>query len=139
MIKFEFRTTPAISKKPILSADDPGRREAIGPFAIPEPEFVLSEVGLSHTLQLSKYCVYRPCFILHTKLFVKQTVDLDYTDFEALLTVVDSLKAPQMALYNCGIEAGASQGHKHIQILPRPPPEDFRMFPDKVKLTQGKI
>lgn len=35
-----------------------------------------------------------------------------------------------MVIYNCGVEAGSSLGHKHLQIFPRPGREELVLFPD---------
>ena len=42
-----------------------------------------------------------------------------------------------MVIYNCGVEAGSSIGHKHLQVLPRPGKEDFEMFPDALGIDEG--
>lgn len=135
--QFEFRIVPALRKKPILSSDDPGRTKAIGPFVHPDPDFVLTSVGNSHTLELNKFCVLRPSLVLHTNRFVPQTNNLDEIDITAAWDVLKRLIVPQIVLYNCGVEAGSSQGHKHLQIFPRPRPEDFDLFPDTEDLSLG--
>lgn len=43
-----------------------------------------------------------------------------------------------MIIYNCGVEAGSSQGHKHIQIFPRLDSERFQMFPSKATSMEGR-
>jgi ATP adenylyltransferase len=75
---------------------------------------------------------------LHTVEFAEQTKDLDKHDIAATLNALQNLQGPHMVLYNCGVEAGSSQGHKHLQIMPRPSPEEFQMFPDKAKLPEGE-
>jgi ATP adenylyltransferase len=81
--------------------------------------------------------MHRPAFILHTNEFALQTSDLDASDFSAAWSVLNAFAVPQVLAYNCGVEAGASQGHKHLQVFPRPEPLDFQMFPDKMELSQG--
>lgn len=103
----------------------------------PDPDFVLAPVGTSHTLELNKFCVLRPSLVLHTNAFVPQTNDLDEPDITAAWDVLNRFTVPQILLYNCGIEAGSSQGHKHMQIFPRPRPEDFNLFPDTDELSLG--
>lgn len=76
--------------------------------------------------------------ILHTTLFVPQTNDLDVDDLTAAWAILRQIETPQMIIYNCGVEAGSSQGHKHIQIFPRLDSEDFQMFPSKATLTEGR-
>lgn len=76
--------------------------------------------------------------ILHTTLFAPQTDDLDVGDLTAAWAILRQLETPQMIIYNCGVEAGSSQGHKHIQIFPRQDSEDFQMFPSKAAAGEGK-
>lgn len=63
--------------------------------------------------------------------------DLDASDISAAWTTLKALKDPQVVLYNCGVEAGSSQGHKHLQLFPRPHPDDFKLFPDGRQLRLG--
>ena len=132
--------TPSLTKKPILSPNDPGRSKPIGPFVDPPEEWIIARFGQSHKLILNKYCVYRPMLILHTTLFVPQTQDLDVDDLTAAWAVLKQMKTPQMIIYNCGVEAGSSQGHKHLQIFPRQDSDEkFEMFPSKATSTVGRF
>ncbi len=137
-MQFHCDITPALSKKPILSPDDPGRSKPIGPFVDPPEEWIIARIGQSHKLILNKYCVYRPMLILHTTLFEPQTNDLNEGDLTAAWTILRQMETPQMIIYNCGVEAGSSQGHKHIQIFPRQDSERFQMFPSKATWTEGR-
>ncbi|KAK0512759.1 hypothetical protein JMJ35_004776 [Cladonia borealis] len=99
---------------------------------MPMPELF----GLS-TL-LNKYCVYRAMLILHTALFALQTDDLDEQNLGATWAILHRIKTPQMIIYNnCSVEAGSSQGHKHIPIFPRQDSEVFQPFPSKALSTEG--
>ncbi len=75
--------------------------------------------------------------ILHTTLFEPQTNDLNEGDLTAAWTILKQIDTPQMIIYNCGVEAGSSQGHKHIQIFPRQDSETFQMFPSEATSTEG--
>lgn len=136
--QFEFRISHALSKKPILAHNAPERRGIGGPFLHPDPEFVVSRVGDQHVLELNMHCIHRPMYILHTREFVPQDDDLDLDDFTAACAVMANLgrKAPQMTIYNCGAEAGASQGHKHMQVFAYP--SSFPLFPEQAQSTQGQ-
>lgn len=138
-MQLHFDVTPALAKKPILSPDDPGRSKPIGPFVSPPDEWIIARIGQSHKLILNKYCVYRPMLILHTTLFVPQTDDLNVGDLTAAWAILRRIETPQMIIYNCGVEAGSSQGHKHIQIFPRQDSEEFQMFPSKATSTEGRF
>lgn len=79
--------------------------------------------------------------ILHTKEYEKQKDDLDVEDMRATWAVMGQLTKEGeevMAIYNCGAEAGASQGHKHLQIFPRPTSQEFELYPRRVRLEEGK-
>lgn len=136
--QFEFRINQALSRKPILAHNAPERRGIGGPFLHPDPDFVVSRVGDRHILELNMHCMLRPMYILHTREFVPQDDDLDLADFTAAHAVMANLgrKAPQMTIYNCGAEAGASQGHKHMQVFAYP--SSFPLFPEQAQSTQGQ-
>jgi ATP adenylyltransferase len=133
-----FLISPALHKKPILPKNDPGRSQAKGFFVDPDPDFVLGSVGPDHTLIFNKFCPMRPMFLLHTKQFQLQTDELNESDLAAVWSLLTAFKSPQVAIYNCGVEAGASQGHKHIQMFPARGPDEHTMFPDSTELSFGK-
>ena len=126
-----------LRKKPLAAADAPERRGKGGPFIDPDPDFVLGRIGESHVLELSMYCAVRPLYVLHTKLFAPQTDDLTMDDFIAMRAVMVALRGdtPYLTIYNCGVEAGSSRGHKHMQIFPLP--EAFEPFPGRANLGDG--
>ena len=138
-VQFQVDITPALSRKPILAPDDPGRSKPIGPFVNPPEEWIIARIGHSHKLILNKYCVYRPMLILHTTLYEPQTNDLNEDDLTSAWAILRQIKTPQMIIYNCGVEGGSSQGHKHIQIFPRQDSEMFQMFPSKATSTEGQF
>jgi ATP adenylyltransferase/5',5'''-P-1,P-4-tetraphosphate phosphorylase II len=94
-----------------------------------EEDFVVFRTE-RHVVQLNKFAVYRPNFILHTKDFALQTDPLDLSDFEAACEVISQLDNPYVVFFNCGLDAGSSQSHKHLQLIPKPPKDEFVPFPD---------
>ncbi|RSM03372.1 hypothetical protein CDV31_010505 [Fusarium ambrosium] len=144
-LKVAFQIAPQLDKKPILPADAPERKSnhvKRNPFANPDPEFTLCHVGPSHTLMLNMYCVYRPSLILVTRQYAPQSDVLDTSDLGASWTVLQHLSRAQtesrlMIFYNCGAESGSSQGHKHMQIMPYPQPEEIglQVFPARAEST----
>lgn len=139
-MQFEFRVVPHIKKKPITASDAPQRKTGKGgfnPFLNPDPNFVISPVGESHTLLLNKFCVCRPSILLTTREFAPQTNALDVTDLTATWAVLHRLGTSYYAIYNCGFEAGSSQGHKHLQFFPYPSKDDltFELFPSQATST----
>jgi sulfate adenylyltransferase (ADP) / ATP adenylyltransferase len=137
-MQFEFRISDVLLKKRILPRDAPERKGPGGVFTNPEKEFVLAQLNGTHTLIFSKHCMYRPHYVLHTKAFAPQTDDLDESDLSAALTVLKAFERPHMVIFNCGVDAGASQGHKHMQLFPYSPDVPFRVFPDNVHDTESK-
>ncbi|KAL2679298.1 hypothetical protein Neosp_010069 [[Neocosmospora] mangrovei] len=144
-LEVAFQLAPQLDKKPILPADAPERKSnhvKRNPFANPDPEFTLCHVGSSHTLMLNMYCVYRPSLILVTRQYAPQSDLLDASDLGASWAVLQHLSKTQtesrlMMFYNCGAESGSSQGHKHMQIMPCPQPEEigFQIFPARAEST----
>ena len=100
------------------------------PFADPEPELFVADVSDSHYALLNKYHVIESHLLVVTRAYVDQHVLLDRADFEALVACFPS-EAPAIAFYNGGSGAGASQPHKHLQVvtLPLAPWADIPMAP----------
>lgn len=56
--------------------------------------------------------------VIPTQEFRKQTEDLDLDDLGVALALLKAFKTPSVVIYNCGVESGSSQGHKHLQLFP---------------------
>jgi len=76
--------------------------------------------------------------LLHTNEFEKQTDLLNRFDLDAGWNVLSRLDTPHMIFYSCGIEAGSSQGHKHLQIVPLPDKKEYQMFPSVLGIDSGQ-
>lgn len=125
-----------LKKKPILEPTAPGRSQAAGgPFVDPAPEVVVMQVGHRHRLLINRYNIYPAMLILSTIDFEPQTDDLNIDDLTATWAVLTALSTPQIAIYNCGVNAGSSQGHKHLQIFSQPKTGDTRLWPSKATST----
>jgi len=88
------------------------------PFLPYEEELFVSDISPTHLCLLNKYNVVPHHLLIVTRLFEEQENWLTLADFEAMwlsLREIDGL-----AFYNAGKEAGASQRHKHLQIIPLP-------------------
>lgn len=104
---------------------------------------------------LNKFCVYRPSLLLITSSYAPQSRALDARDVSAAWAALSRLSREAeegeddeegvklMVIYNCGAEAGSSQGHKHLQILPHPRTAEgrggelFELFPSKALARAG--
>lgn len=88
------------------------------PFLPYEPDLFVAELSDTHVALLNKYNVIANHLLIVTRRFEPQDTLLDLADFAALreaLCAIDGL-----GFYNGGPEAGASQAHKHLQIVPLP-------------------
>lgn len=99
-----------------LAAKTRGARDGGDPFAPYDPALFVADVGLSHVLLLNKFPVVTDHLLLVTRAFEDQMEPLTEADFEALYACIDPKDA--LAFYNAGEIAGASQRHKHLQIVP---------------------
>jgi ATP adenylyltransferase len=67
---------------------------------------------------LNKFSLVPLHFLIVTKEFEEQTSRLNASDLSALVESVELLDSPFLAFYNSGKESGASQPHKHLQVIP---------------------
>jgi ATP adenylyltransferase len=93
------------------------------PFLCPDPELVvLASCGAQacHRLLFNKFPVVDKHLLLCTREFRYQDEDLDEADVVTMRNVALYAFPTTGALcfFNCGRESGASQGHKHVQIVP---------------------
>lgn len=88
---------------------------AENPFLSPDPDLVIGDVPPSHALLLNKFPVVEDHLLLVTRAFEDQTSLLTRADFEALGACAHGHGA--LAFYNAGEIAGASQRHRHLQLV----------------------
>jgi ATP adenylyltransferase len=125
-----------LNKKPILAANAPSRSKAGGPFVDPDPEEVVTDLGSTHRLLVNKYGILRPMTVIPTRNYALQTDDLDLSDINAAWSVLKAFQTPSLIIYNCGINAGSSQGHKHTQVFPLPA---HQLWPSKATSQDCKV
>ncbi|CAM4380609.1 ATP adenylyltransferase family protein [Corallococcus exiguus] len=102
----------------------PSGSEPFNPFANPEPDLVLGDVAPAHVCLLNKFNVVEHHLLLVTRAFESQDALLTPADFDALSTCLEGLDG--LAFYNAGETAGASQRHKHLQLVPPLGPDRLR-------------
>lgn len=81
----------------------------------------VAELPPSHILVLNKFAIVREHFILATKVFKEQTDLLEPLDLGATYECLKAWRAhgkELFAFFNSGEFSGASQPHRHIQLLP---------------------
>ncbi|CAM9937951.1 unnamed protein product [Scytosiphon promiscuus] len=89
-----------------------------------DSRMIVEELPPSHSLVLNKFNTMRNHALIITKEFQSQEAALTETDFSAWYRVVEQL--PGVGFYNSAVEAGASQRHKHMQVIPDDALWDYR-------------
>jgi ATP adenylyltransferase len=90
----------------------------VNPFLPADPELVVGAVGDSHLCVLNKYPVIERHALIVTRDFQDQEAPLERADFEALWLCLR--EAGGLGFYNAGAPAGASERHRHVQLVPTP-------------------
>jgi ATP adenylyltransferase len=97
------------------------------PFLPPEPELTVAEVSPTHVAVLNKFNVLAHHLLIVTRGFEHQETLLTVEDFRALLACMAEYEA--LGFYNGGTVAGASEAHKHLQLVPLPLAPDGPSLP----------
>lgn len=88
------------------------------PFLPYDPEMFVENISPTHVCLLNKYNVVDDHILLVTREFEEQSSLLTFADFSALWKCL--VRFDSLAFYNAGQVAGASQRHKHLQLIPTP-------------------
>jgi len=115
-VSFQLRVLDNLKRK-----EEAGRRlkkaadHSRNPFLPYEPDLYLGELGDRHRLLLNKFNVLPHHLLLVTREFESQNDLLNRDDFTALAELM--LAVDGLAFFNGGTLAGASQPHKHLQLI----------------------
>jgi ATP adenylyltransferase len=99
----------------------------INPFLPYERDLFVLDISETHVCLLNKFNVVDNHLLIVTRAFEEQEALLTLHDFTAMwacLSEVDGL-----AFYNAGKAAGASQRHKHLQLVPFPMEKEIERVP----------
>jgi ATP adenylyltransferase len=88
------------------------------PFLPYEKDLFVSDISETHLCLLNKYNVVENHLLMITRDFEAQDNYLTLADFAALAYGLKEIKG--LGFYNGGKLAGASQKHKHLQLVPFP-------------------
>lgn len=102
----------------------------VNPFLPYEPDLFVGNISASHICLLNKFNVVDNHLLIVTRAFEEQTNLLNLQDFAALWSCMQEIDG--LAFFNGGKTAGASQRHKHLQLIPLP------FLPDIVNLPIDK-
>jgi ATP adenylyltransferase len=113
-VDFVIRFAAQLSTKIPKKAGEPNRSK---PFLSPEPELFVQALGEAHNLILNKFNILPIHGLITTKNWVSQTDQLSLSDFAALELAFNEVDG--FIFYNGGQQAGASQDHRHFQLVPK--------------------
>jgi sulfate adenylyltransferase (ADP) / ATP adenylyltransferase len=111
-----------------LSEKDRARRQSasltglpVNPFLPYDRNLWLGDLGPQHVLLLNKYPVVADHVLIVTRRFATQQTVLELADLAAVAQCLHAVGTrPGLAFYNGGTEAGSSQPHRHLQLVPLP-------------------
>ncbi len=109
-IPFAVRVVPGLGERRAESG-----RAGRNPFLPYDPALHVADLPPEHVLLLNKWSVLPAHGLIVTRAFEAQTAPLGLGDFRALWRCL--LATDGLGFYNAGPEAGASQGHKHLQVV----------------------
>jgi len=121
-ISFIVRTLANIARKEQAGQQQRQQEKKTGkkinPFLPYEQELFVGNLSDSHLCLLNKFNVVDRHLLIVTRAFEPQTDLLNLADFQALSYCLQEIDG--LAFFNGGKTAGASQSHKHLQLIPLP-------------------
>ncbi|NJN24151.1 MAG: phosphorylase [Acaryochloridaceae cyanobacterium RL_2_7] len=97
------------------------------PFLPYDEDLFVCNLSASHCILLNKFNVMDHHILIVTREFESQQNWLTLQDFEAIQKVIQEIDG--LGFYNGGKLAGASQPHKHLQLVPLPLSSEGPKFP----------
>lgn len=110
-VRFVVRAVSSLARKVAASAS----ADPLGDY---EPDLFVGDAAPSHYVLLNKFNALPHHLLIVTRRFERQDAALTGPDFEALARCMAGFG--DLAFYNCGPQAGASQPRKHLQLVPMP-------------------
>ena len=126
VLKEQYNRTQAVQQK---------QGKPVNPFLPYDPNLFVADLSDSHLCLLNKYNVVDHHILIVTRAFEDQDTWLTPADFGALALGMAEIDG--LAFYNGGRLAGASQRHKHLQLVPPPLCPDGSPLP--VDLAIGQL
>ena len=133
-IRFLVRILANLGRKEVADRDqqfDQRVGKPANPFLPYDPDLLVANLSDTHLCLLNKYNVVDHHILIVTRAFEDQDTWLTGADFDALALALAEIDG--LAFYNGGRLAGASQRHKHLQIVPPP------LCPDRSPLPLATV
>lgn len=133
-IPFVVRLVSSLATKEETTRERPA---GFNPFLPPDPALVVRDLSATHVAVLNKFNVVPHHLLIVTRDFEDQDELLSRADFEALWACMRAYDG--LGFYNGGGVAGASQRHKHLQIVPVPLGDGRDRTPVDAAVRAGRL
>jgi ATP adenylyltransferase len=120
-VRFFVRVLAGLRRKAEARKDQDAAARAgrnANPFLPPEKDLTVGGITDTHLAVLNKFNVVEHHLLIITRRFEDQETLLTPADLEALWTCMAEYDS--LGFYNGGAAGGASQRHKHLQLVPLP-------------------
>ena len=114
-VGFLVRRVSSLARK---AEDRAAPKKKVNPFLPHDADLLVCDISETHIGLLNKFNVIDHHLLIVTRRFEDQETLLTLADFEALETCMAEFDG--LGFYNGGVVAGASQAHKHLQMVPLP-------------------
>jgi ATP adenylyltransferase len=114
-----------------------GERSAVNPFLPYDPDLFVADLSDTHVALLNKFNVIDHHLLIVTRRFESQDALLELADFAALMACMAGFDG--VGFYNGGAQAGASQPHKHLQMVPLPLEASGAPLPIESVLAHARV
>ncbi len=128
-VDFQVRIVSNIARK--------SEEKKANPFLPYEEDMFVADVSETHVCLLNKFNVIEHHLLIVTRAFEEQDTLLTLKDFEAIQTCMNEFEG--LVFYNGGVVAGASQQHKHLQMIPLPMAEKGPKVPVEPLFVHTRI
>lgn len=116
-LTFVVRVVDSLSRKPSAKPSNPqASTHQDNPFLPYEEALFVTHLSETHLCLLNKFNVVDHHLLIVTRQYESQQEWLNQQDFEALAQCLSEIDG--LGFYNSGEAAGASQHHKHLQLIP---------------------
>jgi sulfate adenylyltransferase (ADP) / ATP adenylyltransferase len=117
-VQFLVRVVDNIRRRVEARRAQTAKGPDFNPFLPYEPELFVCDLSDTHVCLLNKFNVVEHHLLMITRHFESQETLLTRSDLAALWAVLAQIDG--LAFFNGGALAGASQPHKHLQLIPLP-------------------
>lgn len=121
-VNFLVRVLPNLARKEEAKKKQDKETTTTGnvfnPFLPYEEDLFVADISDTHLCLLNKFNVIDHHLLIVTRSFEEQETLLTLQDFAAMWACLAEIDG--LAFYNAGKTAGASQRHKHLQLVPLP-------------------